>query len=225
MPQKVEIDGVEKNVYSEEEVKAVNEENVKQKELLTKLHAELGVEGEQSTEVLFEKLGELKDSVNPNFKAVREVVKNLKTALKEKGVEVDESTGQIRSNSQNLSMDEINKAIKDEVKKMVIDVTNHSMKESLLSGYNSEDRGKIEPVLDKLMTLGGSLEENLDIAEAKVFPGRTGNSTRRVYNSAVGGGAPASAGGGKGEFFADSTEGKELGGIMGLKFAKEKPKS
>lgn len=223
MPQEVEIDGVKKTVYSEEEHEAAIAEATKQKEVITKLQTELGVEDGQPIETIFEKAKELKESANPNWQEARQVIKGMKEALKAKGVEVDEN-GKVKSNPQGVSMEEIQKTIKDSVAQAVGEATGNVRKESLLSGYNAEDRKKIEPVLDKLMTLGGSLEENLELAEAKVFPGRVGNATRRVYNTAVGGGAPASAGG-QTEKFDESADGKALGKTMNLSFAKEKPKS
>jgi hypothetical protein len=223
MPREVEIDGVKETIYSKDELDVASAEGVKQKEVITKLQTELGVEEGQPVETIFERAKELKESANPNWQEARKVMKGMKEALQAKGVEVDES-GKVKSNPQGVSMEEIQKTIKDSVAQAVGEATGGVKKEALLAGYSAEDRKKIEPIFDKLIALGGSLEENLEIADAKVFPGRTGNATRRIYNTAVGGGAPASAGG-QTEKFDESGEGKGLGKIMGLSFAQEKPKN
>ena len=193
MPQKVEIDGVEQTVYSEDEVKPLqtaSEEAVKHKESLEKLSKELEL-GEGET--LEDKIKEMKESANPNWKEARRVMGSMKAALKEKGVEVTE-TGEVKSNKQGLSQEEIQKMITDGISAGINSATVKINKDGALNSYSVEDRSKLEPVLDKLMSLGGSLEENLGLAEAKVFPGRSVDSTRRVYNSAVGSGAPLSSG-------------------------------
>ena len=223
MPQKVEIDGVEHNMYSEDEVKplqASHEEVGKLKESVTKLQTELGIEAGQPLETMFERVKEMKESANPNWKEARRVMNGMKAALKEKGVEVDES-GQVKSNPKGVSSEEIQKMIDDGIAKGINSATFKLNKDGALAGYNTEDRSKIEPVLDKLMALGGTLEENLALAEAKVFPGRSGSDTRRIYNSAVGGGAPLA--GNQKENFAESNEGKNLGEMMGLNSFKKKP--
>jgi hypothetical protein len=213
MPQTVEIDGVEQTVYSEDEVKPLqtaSEEAVKHKESLDKLGKELEL-GEGET--LEGKIKEMKESANPNWKEARRVMGSMKAALKEKGVEITE-TGEVKSNKSGLSQEEIQKMIDSKIAEGIGSATLKINKDGALGSYSAEDRSKLEPVLDKLMSLGGSLEENLGLAEAKVFPGRAGNNTRRVYNSAVGGGAPLS--GGQKENFADNEEGKNLGNLMGL---------
>lgn len=217
MPQEVEIDGVKQTLYSEEEFKANQEDINKQKEVITKLQTELGIQddSEKPIESLFEKVSELKESANPNWQEARKVIKNLKTALTEKGVEIDESTGQIKSNPQGISTEEIQKMIDDGIAKGINSATLKLNKDDLLSGYNNEDRAKIEPVLDKLMTLGGTLKENLELAEAKIFPDRAGNATRRTYNSAVGGGAQQD--GIEENKFAKSPEGKAALSSLGIK--------
>lgn len=218
MPQQVEIDGVEQTVYSEDEVKPLktaSEEAVKHKESLDKLGKELEL-GEGET--LEGKIKEMKESANPNWKAARQVMNSMKTALKEKGVEVTE-TGEIKSNKQGLSQEEIQQMIDSKIAEGIGNATLKINKDGALAGYNAEDRSKLEPVLDKLMALGGSLEENLSLAEAKVFPGRSSDATRRVYNSAVGGGAPLSQ---NKEDFAEREEGKNLGNLMGLQSFKKK---
>ena len=224
MPQQVEIDGVEKTVYSEEEVtplKTANEEAVKLKESVTKLNKELGVEEGQPIESIFEKVKEMKESANPNWKEARQVMKGLKDALKEKGVEVDDS-GKIKSNPQGVSAEDVQKMIDDGIAKGISSATLKLNKNESLAGYSAEDRAKLEPVLDKLMTLGGSVEENLSLAESKVFPERAINSHRRVYNSAAGGGATIQ--GENKNDFSESAEGKSLGEAMGLSSFKKKAK-
>lgn len=219
MPQKVEIDGEEKTVYSEEEVKdlkAGHDANLSKKETLTKLQAEIGLgEGEK----LEDKIKELKELANPNFKEARNVIKSLRTALKEKGVEVDEN-GRVKSNEQGLSAEDIQKMIDDKIAQGISSATSKLNKNEALSGYSAEDRAKIEPVLDKLMALGGTIEENLELAEAKVFPGGSASGTKKVYNNAVGGGVKV--GGDNKDNFADTPEAKSLGNAMGLSSFKEK---
>lgn len=220
MPQKVEIDGVEQTVYSEDEVKPLqtaSEEAVKHKESLEKLSKELEL-GEGET--LESKIKEMKESANPNWKEARRVMGSMKAALKEKGVEIDES-GQVKSNSQGMSKEEIQKNIDEGIAKGISSATLKINKDGALNSYSAEDRSKLEPVFDKYMALGGTIEESLSLAEVKVFPGRSSDATRRVYNSAVGGGVPLS--GGQKENFAENEEGKNLGNLMGLSSFQKKP--
>lgn len=225
MPQEVEINGEKKTVYFEDEVKplqASHDEVGKLKESLGKFQTELGVEAGQPLETVFEKVKEMKEAANPNWQEARSVIKSLKGALKEKGVEVDDKTGQVKSNPKGVSPEEIQKMIDDGISKGISGATFKINKDGALGSYNAEDRAKLEPVLDKLMALGGTIDENLSLAEAKVFPGRQMSATRRVYNSAVGGGAAIA--GEEGNKFSESQEGKNLGKAMGLSAFQEKPK-
>jgi len=218
MPQKIEIDGEEKTVYTEDEVKnlqAGHDANLSKKETLGKLQGELGIETGQPIEAVFEKIKEFKDAANPNWQEARKVIKSLTTALKDKGVEVD-ANGNVKANPQGVSAEDIQKIVAEAVEAKVGLTT----RQQALANYSDEDKGKLEPILNKLMTLGGTLKENLDLAESKVFPDRIQNNTRRVYNNAQGGGAPSS-GGDKSDDFASTGEGKSLGAQMGLTYAKK----
>ncbi len=226
MPQEVEIDGKKQTVYTEEEVQplqAGHDANASKKETITKLGETLKIDGDVTMESLTKKVDELKEDANPNFKAVREVIKNLKIALKEKGVEVDEKTGEIKTNEKGVSKEEIADMIKKGVEEGVTEELSKVDKGKILGGFNEEDRKKIGPVFDKLMKLGGTAEENLGIAEAKVFPDREPSTARKAYNGAVGDGAPASGAGGDNSDFAQSDQGKSAGKAMGLTSFKEKP--
>jgi hypothetical protein len=218
MPHEVEIDGEKKTVYLEDEFKAKSEEATKLQESITKLNEELGL-GEGET--LEEKIKDLKENQNQDIRGLRTAYKNAVSALKGKGVEIDEKTGQVKANAQGLSAEEIGKMIEDKISQGISSATLKINKDGALSGFSEEERKKIEPVFDKLMAIGGSVEENLSLAEAKVFPDRAGNPIKRVYNSAVGGGAHVSVDGSKDDF-SQSNQGKGLGEMMGLSSFKKK---
>jgi len=220
MPKEIEIDGEKQTVYTEDEVKPLRESIEAQKadvEKFTNLQKELGLGEGQSVE---DKIKQLKEEANPKWREFRGAFEDMKKELKKKGVEVGED-GKINSNEKNFSMEEINKIISEKVSEGLRSFSSTTEKATALSGYSEDDRKKIEPVLDRLMALGGDFRENLSLAVGTVFPGRNVNSAKSVYNSASGGGAPAYQSG-QDKTFDESDDGKEAAASLGLSFSKKK---
>lgn len=223
MPEKIKLeDGSEREVPTEEELKELNEikasheSSKEQVEAFSKLRETLGIEEGQSVE---DKIKELKDSANPNWQKFRSNFNAMKKTLKDKGVEVDEDTGEIRSNEKGLSEERIVELLNKTIDDKLNSFSSKTTKEQALSKFSEEDRSKIEPVLEKVMALGGDIEENLAIAEAKVFPGRNINTVKNAYNNAGGHGAPM--GQGNEDSFDKSDQGQSAASAMNLSFAKK----
>lgn len=219
MPQEIEIDGEKKTVYTEDEVKplqAGHDANKEKKAFLGKLSEELGLEEGQGVE---DKIKELKESANPNWSKFRGTFKNMQKALKDKGVEVDDETGHIVTNEKGLTADEIKKIVAEQTSETIKKELSQTKRDEFFAGYSEEDRKKVEPVFDKLQSLGGDSKENFDLAVAKVFPGRQSSPAREAYNNAIGGG-PFIKKDGK-EDFTETDKGKDLAKRIGLKFVKK----
>jgi hypothetical protein len=204
MPKEIVLeDGTKETVYTEDEVsgyKQGSQKNKERKEALSKLQEELGVgEGEK----IEDKLKELKDNANPNFAKYRKKFNALEKIAKEKGVQVDDE-GNISTGDKQLTFEEIQKQIDEGVSRAL----STKQKDSVLSQYKEEDRKVVEHYLDKLMATGGTLEENLAIAEAKAFPGQD-ISRVKLANNNLNGQAPRMTPEG-GKKFTDTEEGKKL---------------
>ena len=219
MPEEIELaDGTKRTVPTEEELKELqsSQETLKQKdEQLNKFNELLGLDEGQSYE---DKIQELKDSANPNWQKMRKSYNEMKKTLKDKGVEIDDDTGQIKTNTNNLTEERVAEIIKENLSSF----KQESTSANALSKFNEEDKEKIQPVFNKLMELGGSIEENLSLAEAKVFPGRDTNTAKNAFNNADGSGAPA--GGGSNDTFDTTGEGETVAKAMNLSFSKKDSK-
>lgn len=215
MPKEVEIDGVKQMVYTEDEVKplqAAVESGKGELELLSSIKKTLNIEeGEELGKVV-------EDLKNSNFGKVRDKMKFMEKKLKEGGVELGED-GRVIENKQGLTEDKIKELINNTLKEGLSQFSNQTTKVQALAKYSDDDRAKLEPVFDKVMALGGSIEENLAIAEAKVFPGRQINNIKNAFNNAGGHGAPN---GQEGDSFDKSEAGQNAAAAMGLSFAKKK---
>lgn len=185
MPEKITLsDGTEREVPTQEEM--TNFQNAhKELETLKPQFDSLKETLElQEGESLTDKISELKDSANPNWKEARTVIKNLKTALKEKDIEVDDS-GNILSKPQSLTREEAEKIAEETYQK----TATAGKKAEILSKFQEAERKSIEAIFDKLNAVGGSFEENMELAISKVVPSQKNNP----LNNAVtfgGGGAP-----------------------------------
>lgn len=176
-------DGTEKEVPTDEEIsqwKQAKDELEKTKQTVEKIKAKVGVKEDAEVE---EKLSELvEDPNNRNWHTARETIKSLKKSLEERGVKVDD-TGNIIKNEENLSIDKIQEIVRKETDTKFFEMK----KESSLGKFNSEERKIVEPVFEKLMALGGSIEENVALAELKIFPERAGNHAKQAFGGFRGG--------------------------------------
>lgn len=186
MPQKILLeDGSEREIPTEDEYKTLTEEAAKYKEtstLLGELQKTVGVkEGENVIDVIKE-LAE--DPNNRNWRATRETIKSLKMALKEKGVDMDDS-GNIITQPVGIKPEDVNKIVQSELVK--------AKREEALSQFTTQERQQIEPLLDRTMALGGTMEENLELVTAKLFPGKVISDSRKIFGMTTGGRGPIQA--------------------------------
>jgi len=204
MPKEIELeDGSKETVYTEEELNEYKEKSEKtdeQKERLSKLGEDLGLEEGQSVE---DKIQELKENANPNFGKYRKKFNALEKIAKEKGVQIDDE-GNVVSGDTKINAEEIKKIVKEQT----LETLSSNKREDVLSQYEEEDKKLVEHYLDKLVVTGGSLEENIKVAEKLAFPDRDINDVKRINNS-VSGGAPRRQDPNK-KSFTDTEEGKKM---------------
>jgi hypothetical protein len=169
-------DGTEREVLTDEEVqnlKAGHDANQQKKPIVEqykKIREELGIGEDGDIE---EKLSQMKEEANPNFKAMRDKQDKLEKEnkeLKEKYGHKEEGTPE-----------DLDK--KFEEKFQARD------RENALSKFTSEERKSLEPLVERLMVMGGTLEENISLASGKLFPDNNPDPLKGIINNA-GGGAP-----------------------------------
>jgi len=196
-------DGTEEEVYTKEEVEGYqkgSDKNKERKEELLQLKEKLGVSEDGTFD---DTINELKENANPNFTKFRAKHKAMEKALKDDGKEFDENGNPVTGNEQ-MTSEEIQELIDKGVDKKL----NTSARETALSEFDGEDRKKVEHFLDKLMPLGGSLNENMDIAITKAFPESNVSDIKKAMSS--GGGRPAPYTGGKQKSFTETEAGMKM---------------
>ena len=206
MPKEIELeDGSKETVYTEEDLNEYKEKSEKtdeQKERLSKLGEDLGLEEGQSVE---EKIQELKENANPNFGKYRKKFNALEKIAKEKGVQIDDE-GNVVSGDTKINAEEIKKIVKEQT----LETLSSNKREDVLSQYEEEDKKLVEHYLNNLI-IGGStdsLEENIKVAEQLAFPGRDVSSIKNANNN-MSGGAPRRQDPNK-KTFTDTEEGKKM---------------
>lgn len=205
MPKEIEKDdGTMETVYSEEEVKGFKQgavKNKERKESLASLAKEMEV-GEGET--IESKLKDMKENANPNFGKYRKKFTAMEKELKEGGKTFDDDGNVVDGNKQ-MTAEEI----KNVTETTVRDTLAGTAREQALSQYtDKKDRDLVEHYLDKLMATDGTLSENLELAEAKAFPGRNISDVKNANNN-LGGRAPVNVGD-KATSFSDTEEGKAM---------------
>jgi len=204
MPKEIELeDGSKETVYTEEELNEYKEKSEKteeQKERLSKLGEDLGLEEGQSVE---DKIQELKENANPNFGKYRKKFNALEKIAKEKGVQIDDE-GNVVSGDTKINAEEIKKIVEEQT----LETLSSNKRKDVLSQYEEEDKKLVEHYLDKLVVTGGSLEENIKVAERLAFPDRD-ISNVKLINNGVSGGAPRRQDPNK-KTFTDTEEGKKM---------------
>ena len=192
MPEKVILDdGTEREVPTEEEWKGLqtaSEKNKTRKQELADLSKSFELEEGQTME---EKIAEMKESSNPNWAKARKEIKALKQIAKDKGVEIDDK-GDIVPEKVGLTAEEID----EKIDKRTSEKAQDQLIDKALSGYAEADAKSIKETFKKLNSLGGDVEENLDLAISKVLPGQTIDRVGGAFNS-MGGGAPRKVSGDK----------------------------
>lgn len=214
MPETITLeDGSTREIPTAEEQTALQTKAQQAEDTIKTLNESLGVPEGKS---LVEHAKELKDSANPNWPKFRAAMASMKTALQEKGIETNEDgvvvekpTGVTQEQAQEL----VSKQVKQELE------TNR--KGELLGKISDEgERKVVQSYLDKLMALGGTLEENYSIAYSKAFPERKVDPLKDIINTS--GGAPRINNSGNPVEYATTEEGTALAKTMGLRFAQDK---
>lgn len=216
MPDKVTLaDGTEREVPTADEMTALQTKAAKADELdgtLKTLNTTLGVPEGQTLE---EYAQELKESANPNWPKVRAALKQRDAILREKGIEINEA-GEITNKPAGVSAEEA----KTIAQQTIVEASANTTKSQLLSSItDAGEREVVKTYLDKLMALGGTAEENFDLAYSKAFPERRNDSVRSAM--ATTGGAPRISSGGQKDY-SETEEGKDLAKSIGLSFAQDK---
>jgi len=189
MPKEIEgEDGKKETVYTEEDVagfKAGDEKNKERKEEINGLREELGL-GEEDD--LKENVTELQNS---NFGKYRKKFKGMEKELGEGGKKFDDDGKEIDEGGQApMTEEQVKRSATDATKEVLDENTVNSQ----LSGYSEEDRKSIKALYVKAKAMGGSLQENLDLAIDKIIPPEKRSASSAAFNNS-GGGAPVSGAG------------------------------
>lgn len=188
MPETITLeDGTTREVLTEQEqtdLQAGHDANITKRDAVNEFNSiKEGLELKEG-ESIEDKLQEMKDAVNPNFKGMREKIKAVTDAAKAKGVEFD-ADGNVAAENKQLTAEDVRKQVED----VVSSNQNKSFKEKALSTYQESDAKTIGSVFDKLEALGSDPVENMKLAIGKVFP-ETNVSQLDLARQALGGGAP-----------------------------------
>lgn len=183
MPEKIVLeDGTEREIPTEEELKALNEKVATSEQSLTELQKELGLQEGAS---IVDSIKELKESANPNWPAAREKMKKLQQVAKDKGINVDDSGNIVENNT--IRPEDLDAKIQQKS----TEISFNNKKEEVLSKYKEEDKKVVEHYLNKLMTGEEPSISNLikfqKEAERLAFPNEI-DPMKQVFNTT--GGAP-----------------------------------
>ena len=163
------------------------------------------------------KIKELEESSNPNWKKTRERIAGLESALKEKGVELNDD-GSVKSNPQNVDVDDLlAKATKAGEQAATKTMLGGNL-DKLLSVYEPKSKEVIKVFYDKL-TVGEDV--NLDnmqdfITQAENAASVNPENKINKVSSYTGGQGPRTADTNK----LDDSRLQDIGKDLGLGFAK-----
>ncbi len=181
MPEKITLqDGSEREVPTDEELKnlqAGHDANASKKPIVeeyTKMKEALDLKEGQTVD---DRLKEMKESESPNWKAMRESNNSLKAKLIELGQTVDDE-GKVTEKVEGLTQEDVQTTVDNSLLSQ--------KKEALLQNYTAEQRKTIEPVLDKFMSVGGTLEENFNLAVSRSFPDEKIDTVKQVFHNSEG---------------------------------------
>lgn len=214
-------------LYDEQgnEVEALTKEEAEalkpNQELVTNLLQELGVE---KGEDLKEKIKELKEGQDPNWKAARGQIKTLENViatLKSQGKTVDESGKIVDSNEKGLSAEEIrNEAAKSARQELI-----NEKIEDTLSAFGEEQQKVIKHYFSKLSAGEELTLKSVDkfLTDAVKASGIT-EGEDKVKNSLNRIGSSSSNPSNNNKNFADTDSGKAVLELMGIKEIKKEDK-
>ena len=203
-------DGTKETVYTEDEVagfKAGDEKNKERKETLNQVKEKLGVgDGDD----LLAKADAIKES---NFGKYHKKHRAMEKDAKSRGKEFDDDGNDVSKAgegegeaTQAPSMEDTRKIAADTTQ----EVLDNNTITSQISGYTEEQKTTIKNLYNKAKTLGGSLQENLDLAISKSVPNDTRSASANAFNRSGGGAPVIGAGNNK-----VSAEGEAMGKAFG----------
>ena len=208
----------EENQQQEEEKKPPEEKGLSPEELTTlKEKAATVDEFKEKESVWAQEKKDLEQAVNPNWSKARQTMEDMKTALKEKGIETD-SEGNIVNKSQGVNMEEIKKVADQSAKAAMLGGT----LETILEEYDTESKELVRDkynslTRDKDITIN-NVRDYINEAEAaaRVGSGTEIKKTQSALNYS-GGSGPRQPEEGK----LDNTRLKEYADLMNLKLPGE----
>ena len=187
MPETIVLeDGTEREVLTDEEkinLQKGHDANKEKKPIVEqhqKIIESLELKEGQTVE---ERLQELKEAENPNWKKTRETLKILKDAAKEKGVEIDDE-GNVVGKGDALTSEKIQEIANQTFQNNQI----KAQKDNALSQFSKDDAKNISDVFDEIKIPGATFEERLGIAIERVLPGQGENALKQAINNPGGGG-------------------------------------
>ena len=182
MPEKIILeDGTEREVLTDEEVKnlqAGHDANKDKKPIVEQYNKAIESLDLKEGQTIEQKIEELKESENPNWKKMRETLKSYK----DNGVKVDDDGKIIEEEKKELTREEIIKISNDNIAANQI----KNQKIEALSKFNEDDAKTISAVFDKLDAIGGDFSENMGLAIEKVLPGQSENLLKQAIGSSGG---------------------------------------
>ena len=209
MPEKIELaDGTEREVPTDEELKnlqAGHDANIGKRDAVKEYNALTESLELKEGETLQNRIDSMKEEANPNFAKLRTKMKALEASAKANNIELDEE-GNVKEENKSLTAEDVSAIFEKQSAKSA----SETFKAKTLEGFDKKDAETIGSVFDRLNVLGGTPEENMQLAVEKVLPGRGVNDLNQAINFSGGGGpAPTKAG-------EASPELKEFGARFGL---------
>lgn len=182
MPEKIVLeDGSEKEVLTDDEVKdlkAGHDANIDKRPIVDEYNKTVETLELKEGQTIEEKLEEMKEAAHPNYPKLRGVIKALTKVARDKGAEVDDD-GNVVEKKEGLTKEQAEEIAKN----TVLSTQKQQQKDVALSKFSKEDAENIGKVFDKLDSLGGTFDENMQFAIEKILPGQDQNLLKDAINS------------------------------------------
>jgi hypothetical protein len=182
MPEKIILeDGTEREVLTDDEVKnfkAGHDANAEKRPIVEQFNKAVESLELKEGQTMEQRLVELKDAENPNWKKMRDTMKVLKDVAKEKNIDIDDD-GNIVEKKEGLTAEDAAKIAEDTVLK----ARKNQQKTEALSKFSKDDAVTVSEVFDKLDSVGGSFESNMQLAIEKTLPGQSYDPLKQAINS------------------------------------------
>ena len=223
MPQTLyDVEGNEKEVLTDAEIEALKSPQDALKSVMTELGLEVGDNVTEKLDDLKNRVKELKEAENPNWKAARQKIsslENLISNLKSQGKNIDDK-GNIIDDNKNFTAEDIEKkaqlAARGELLSEKIEDT--------LSVYNEDEQRVIKHYFNKLSAGEDLTLRNVDkfLAESIKLANVDNGSISAEKKSASRIGSSSSSYNGASKNFADTDAGKGVLNLMGIKTTEDK---